>query len=292
MQSVFEAYVLSDEDGMKRMKNEMKAAMGVRWGDGSGALIYLKQLVEGQTVPRMIGYVRKDRNLSTFHNRNKGVTEDMIAAGIAEHQSLKLSYTDNKILITKSNMFQKAFVKWTNEIAPATVSFSTVMTKLLNDNAHVLSATILMNSNGQMRRSAAEVYWALLMGKEITEYEVRTHPSNAPWTMLIHQQSYLLHSRFYCSLFLAHIGAFDSRMPQVRHMLFLPKNAFSGVEYVPHELPEKHEGLFGDSDDEEPVEGAVEGEAGAVGRCARRLQRRRVIHPSSSSSSLSSSTTS
>ena len=30
-----------------------------------------------------------------------------------------------------------------------------------------------MNSNGQMRRSAAEVYWQLVLGKTITEYEVR-----------------------------------------------------------------------------------------------------------------------
>ena len=57
--------------------------------------------------------------------------------------------------------------------APATMNFSQMMTKLLNDSNHILSATILMNSNGQMRRSAAEVYWALLMGKHITEFEVQ-----------------------------------------------------------------------------------------------------------------------
>ena len=32
----------------------------------------------------------------------------MIAAGIAEHESLKLSFTDGKILVNKSNLFQKA----------------------------------------------------------------------------------------------------------------------------------------------------------------------------------------
>ena len=30
-----------------------------------------------------------------------------------------------------------------------------------------------MNSNGQMRRSAAEVYWLHVMGQAVTEYEVR-----------------------------------------------------------------------------------------------------------------------
>ena len=43
---------------------------------------------------------------------------------------------------------------------------------MLNDGNHILSATILMNGNGQMRRTAAEVYWNLLMKNEITEYEV------------------------------------------------------------------------------------------------------------------------
>ena len=176
-------------------------------------MIYLKKLVIGQTVQRMIGYVRKDRNLTTFRNRNKGITPEMIALGIAEHESLKMSYLDNKILVTKANLFNKAYVKWYSEYAPAKLSFSQIMCNLLNDNKHVLSSTLFMNSSGQMRRSAAEVYWNLLMGKEVTEYEVR-------------------------------------------HMLYLPKNAFGGPEYVPTELPEReHEPLFGD-DDEEQVDEA------------------------------------
>ena len=52
------------------------------------------------------------------------------------------------------------------------MSFSQVMTLLLNDGNHILSASILMNSNGQMRKNAAEVYWSLLMKKHITEFEV------------------------------------------------------------------------------------------------------------------------
>ena len=35
-----------------------------------------------------------------------------------------------------------------------------------------------------------------------------------------------------------------------RSMLYTPKNAFSGHEYVPYKIPEKHPGIFGDSDDE------------------------------------------
>ena len=51
--------------------------------------------------------------------------------------------------------------------------FSAMICDLLNDGEHMLAASVLMSSNGQMRRSAAEVYWAQLMGKEITEFEVR-----------------------------------------------------------------------------------------------------------------------
>ena len=172
IQCVFSAHCHTDDNTIKEIKNLMKAAMGVRWGDGSGCLIHLKPLAESQSVTTMIGYVRKDRNLSTFRNRNKNVTDEMVAAGISAHETLKMSYMDGKIVLTKSNLFQKAFQKWFNEIAPRKMRFSALMTEILNDGNHVLSAHLLMNSNGQMRRTAAEVYWNLLMGNEVTEYEV------------------------------------------------------------------------------------------------------------------------
>ena len=84
-----------------------------------------------------------------------------------------MSYTDNKILLTKNNLFQKAYSKWSASVAPRKIMFSAMICDLLNDGEHVLAASVLMSSNGQMRRSAAEVYWAQLMGKEITEFEVR-----------------------------------------------------------------------------------------------------------------------
>ena len=173
MQAVFSAHLLKDETGMKGVAKGLKAACNTRWGDGSRIYVCVKPLVAGQTLSRMIGYVHKDRNLSTFHNRSKNVTEAMVQAGIEEHASLKLSYMDNKIMVTKSNLFQKAWSFWTNHKAPATLNFSQVITMLLNDGSHMLSASVLMNSNGQMRRSAAEVYWSLLMGHELTEFEVQ-----------------------------------------------------------------------------------------------------------------------
>ena len=154
LQGVVTANCLVDEPSLKKIKNEMKTAMNLRWGDGSGCLIHLKVFGPGQTVIRMIGYVRKDRNLSTFRNRNKNVSEDMIAQGISEHETLKMSFTDGKILITKNNLFQKVWQKWFNELAPAKPRFSEMATELLNDKNHILSANILMNSAGQMRAAA------------------------------------------------------------------------------------------------------------------------------------------
>lgn len=197
IQAILEAFMLADEETLKRFKTDLKAVLNCRWGDKSGVAIHIKELVAGQTVVRMIGYVHKDRLLSTFRNRNKNVTEDMIKRGIEEHVTLKISFTDNKIVINKSNLFQKVYVKWVNEIAPKKMLFSAILCEILNDGMHVLSAHVLMNGAGQMRRSTAEIYWALLMGKEVTEYEVR-------------------------------------------HMLYHPKNAFAGHEYIPHDLPTKH----------------------------------------------------
>ena len=175
IQSVFGAHILTDAATLKRFVTEIKGVIGVHWGDGSGCKVQVKPLTFGQTLCRMIGYVRKDRNMVHFHNRNKNITPDMIAEGIAEHESLTLSYLDGKILLTKSNIFMKVWQFWQNYHAPAVVSFSRVLTDMLNTKPqqYSVSATLLMNSNGQMRRSAAEVYWLHVMGQAVTEYEVR-----------------------------------------------------------------------------------------------------------------------
>ena len=166
-QFLFGANCHADEGTIKRIVTEIKAAIGVRWGK-----IQIKEFVAGQ----MIGYVRKDRALAHFRNRNKNITAEQIAEGIAElvaeHESLSLSYYDNAMLLTRNNLFQKTWQYWNTNYAPTKVRFSHVMTDMLNlkPRKFVLSSGLLMNSSGQMRRSAAEVYWLLIMGGEITEY--------------------------------------------------------------------------------------------------------------------------
>ena len=56
----------------------------------------------GQTFQRMLGYVMKDSGETHFKNQRNGVTDEEIQLGIEEHRSLKLSYMDEKLVLTKS----------------------------------------------------------------------------------------------------------------------------------------------------------------------------------------------
>jgi hypothetical protein len=116
LQNVSEGHMLTGIEGIKLFVKEIKNVCGVRHGDASGIAVCMKELVDGQTIQRMVGYTFKDRNLSTFRNRLKNVSQAMVDAGIAEHASLKLHYCDEKIMLTKANLFNKAYVKWMNEV--------------------------------------------------------------------------------------------------------------------------------------------------------------------------------
>ena len=52
-----------------------------------------------------------------------------MAAGKLEHESLAVSYVDNKILITKANLFQKVWNYWNNFLAPRNISLSGALTE-------------------------------------------------------------------------------------------------------------------------------------------------------------------
>ena len=49
----------------------------------------------------------------------------MIARGIAEHESVALSFIDGKILVTKANFFQKIWSHWTNFLVDEQVNGTT-----------------------------------------------------------------------------------------------------------------------------------------------------------------------
>ena len=159
---------------IKKVVKRMKEALGVTHGDGAGCTITLKELVVGQTFIRMVGYVLKDEGLPHFEKFVKGVTEEEMERGIAEHVSLKLNYMDGRIAINKTNLFQRTHTFWTNQMtADESLDFSEVVAAMLNSKKYMISSTLIMNSQGQMRSSAASTYWEIIKGQTATKWDVR-----------------------------------------------------------------------------------------------------------------------
>ena len=167
-QGIVRARCKADKESIDRWKKELKQAMGVRHGDGSGCTIELKPLVDGQTFQRMVGYVNKDRLLTHFRRRSKGVSEELRAAGIEELTQLRLSFLDDKIVLNKANLLIKAHNFHGNEYPDdKDISLTQVLADMHNNKKYIIAPTVLMSANGQMRRDAAETYWSLLINPAI-----------------------------------------------------------------------------------------------------------------------------
>ena len=120
----------------------------------------------GQTFIRMLGYVTKDRGQPHHAFLSHGVSDDDIAIGQAEWESLKLHYMDGKVALNKTNLFARAHTFYNNHVSPDVTSFSETIAKMLNTRKYMITASLLMNSNGQMRCDSAENYWSLISGAD------------------------------------------------------------------------------------------------------------------------------
>jgi hypothetical protein len=160
-----------DKAECERIKKAMKAALGA--GVGSGCIIDFKPLVTGQTFTRMVGYCLKDQGLPHFLMTSKGVTQEEMDLGIAEHTALKLNYMDGLIPLNKSNLFQRSHTFWNNYMVDVpNAGFTDVLAEMINSKKYMLSSTLLMNTNGQMRPEAAEAYWAIVQGATCTKFDM------------------------------------------------------------------------------------------------------------------------
>ena len=112
--------------------------------------LLIKTLEIGQTFVRMVGYTFKDKALPHFRNINWGITEEEITKGIEEHAMLKLSYVDDKIMLTKPNLFLRAYSYYQNNHCGEVMQFDETLAQMINSKKYVLSATIFMNGAGQM----------------------------------------------------------------------------------------------------------------------------------------------
>ena len=52
------------------------------------------------------------------------------------------------------------------------VAFADVLSAMLNSKKYMLTSTLLMNTNGQMRPEAAEAYWAIVTGAKVTKFDI------------------------------------------------------------------------------------------------------------------------
>jgi hypothetical protein len=102
------------------------------------------------------------------------VTAEEIERGIAEHTTLKLNFMDDKLALNKSNLFQRGHTFWNNQLmADPDVEFSEVIAEMCNSKKYMITPTLIMNSQGQMRIGAAEAYWGIVKGAKCTKWDIK-----------------------------------------------------------------------------------------------------------------------
>lgn len=77
---------------------------------------------------------------------------------------------DDKIILNKSNLFKSAYA-YTAHL-PGALSFCEVLAEMINSGKYMFTASLLMNSSGQMRRDAAEAYWRMINGDKADATDV------------------------------------------------------------------------------------------------------------------------
>ena len=81
---------------------------------------------------------------------------------------------DDRIALNKSNLFGKAYTYYTQqkETFFEEPYFAEIIAAMLNTKKYMLSATVMMNNQGQMRAVAAETFWGVIMGKKASVSDV------------------------------------------------------------------------------------------------------------------------
>ena len=123
----------------------------------------------GQTFSRMLGYCHKDAAMPHFKNMNDGITQHEIDIGVEEHQSLKLNFCDDKIMLQKASVFNRAHTFAINNPTATVGTFAGTVARMINSKKFMLSANLFMTSSGQMRKTSADAYWATIMDEPCTE---------------------------------------------------------------------------------------------------------------------------
>ena len=158
------------EQDIKMLADELKSLVGWRRGDGSGIYCQTKEFAPGQTWQMMLGYVHKDSTQPHFKICLHNINSNDIVKGIAEWQTAKLSYEDDKILLTRANLFQRLASYRANACPDTDNTFLHDMTDLLNTKKYMLAA-MMVTQAGVMRVPAAEAMYKLVKGLKPMEVE-------------------------------------------------------------------------------------------------------------------------
>ena len=113
----------------------------------------------------MLGYIHKDQMLPHFKIVLHNINPNEIVKGIAEWQTAKLSYEDDKIMLTKANLFHRLSSYRLNSDPESNNSFVHDMTNLLNTKKYMVASQFVLQS-GALRVVAAESMYKLVKGVE------------------------------------------------------------------------------------------------------------------------------
>ena len=98
----------------------------------------------------MLGYLHKDQAQPHFQVRLWNINPGDIIKGQAEWQTAKLSYEDDKIMITKPNIFHRLSTFRLNSDPESDNTFLEEMTNMLNTKKYMVS-TSFITQTGALR---------------------------------------------------------------------------------------------------------------------------------------------
>jgi hypothetical protein len=83
------------------IRNQIKAAIGVKRADGSGCQVYVAAFAPGQSWTPMLGYCSKDMGKPHYDDAHFNVTDEETKAGKAAWAAARISYEDDRLVLTK-----------------------------------------------------------------------------------------------------------------------------------------------------------------------------------------------
>lgn len=119
--------------------------------------------VAWQTWVMMLGYIHKDQSQPHFKKVVHNIEPTEILRGIAEWQTAKLSYEDDKIMITKANLFHRLSTYRLNMDPESDNTFIQDLTTMLNSKKYMIASQYVLQS-GNVRLAAAEAMYKLVKG--------------------------------------------------------------------------------------------------------------------------------